>query len=110
MLARAVSAGCVAFIAGASCLSLKKDPEQKPKLLTNPRRVAVVGGGVGGCSSSYFLRRLCGDKLELHVFEKKAVGGRTTVIELDGHEYEAGGAVMHVSNKYLADFAQQFGV
>lgn len=96
--------GCTAIIAGAKCLSLKdKNPDD------NQQRVAVVGAGVGGCSSSYFLRRLCGDQLDLHVFEKAVVGGRTDVIEFDGHRYESGGAVMHDTNKYLVDFAQQFG-
>ena len=105
---RAALGGCVAFVTGASCFSFRKT-EEKQKLPTK-RRVAVVGGGVGGCSSSYFLRRLCDDQLELHVFEKDVVGGRTDVIEFDGHKYECGGAVMHNSNKYLTDFAQQFGV
>ena len=98
----------IATISGAKCLNTRKDSESE-KPLTGGARVAVVGAGVGGCSSAYFLRRLCGDQLELDVFEKAVVGGRTDVIEYDGEKYESGGAVMHSSNKYLTDFAEQFG-
>ena len=94
-------------------MSVQKDREDRsPGALPGgtPRSVAVVGAGVGGCSSAYFLRRLYGDELELHVFEKAVVGGRTDLIEFDGRKYESGGAVMHSSNRYLSDFAQQFGI
>ena len=106
---RVTLAGCIATIAGVKCLSRKKESGVTLKPFAEGRSVAVVGAGVGGCSSAYFLRRLCGDGLDLHVFEKAVVGGRTDVIEFDGHKYESGGAVMHSSNKYLADFAEQFG-
>ena len=74
-------------------------------------RVAVVGAGVGGCSAAYFLREHGGEKLDLHVFQKpgSAVGGRTAVIDFCGHTYESGGSILHTSNKYMVDFAQQFG-
>ena len=108
---RAVIAGCVSIIGGVKCLA--SDERQKTRKLVkngrDPFRVAIVGAGVGGCSSAYFLRKLCGEDIDLHVFEKAVVGGRTDVIQFDGHKYESGGAVMHSSNKYLADFAQQFG-
>ena len=107
---RATLAGCVATVVGVKCLSHKSGERPKPLSGVAGRpTVAVVGAGVAGCSSAYFLRRLCGDQLDLHVFEKAVIGGRTDVIEFDGHKYESGGAVMHSSNKYLADFAEQFG-
>ena len=108
---RAVIAGCVSIIGGVKCLA--SDERQKTRKLVkngrDPFRIAIVGAGVGGCSAAYFLRKLCGEDIDLHVFEKAVVGGRTDVIQFDGHKYESGGAVMHSSNKYLADFAQQFG-
>lgn len=100
--------GYLSIIASARCIVSSDEGQKIPK--TRPFRVAVVGAGVGGCSSAYFLRRLIGDDLDLHVFEKAVIGGRTDVIQFDGHKYESGGAVMHSSNKYLLDFAQQFGV
>lgn len=106
---RASIAGCVAIFAGVKCLSLDEGRKTRKLNGRGPFRVAVVGAGVGGCSSAYFLRKLCDDDLDLHVFEKAVVGGRTDVIQFDGHKYESGGAVMHSSNKYLADFAQHFG-
>ena len=74
-------------------------------------RVAIVGAGVGGCSAAYFLRKLGGENLDIHVWQREGspVGGRTAVIKLDGHSYESGGAVIHSSNKYLVDFAKEFG-
>ena len=72
-------------------------------------RVAVVGAGVGGCTAAYFLRQLASDSLEVHVFERDTVGGRTDVIEYDGHKYECGASEIHSSNRYLVDLAQKFG-
>lgn len=97
--------GYFSIIASARCIASSDEGTK-----TRPFRVAIVGAGVGGCSSAYFLRRLVGDSLDLHVFEKAVIGGRTDVIQFDGHKYESGGAVMHSSNKYLLDLAQQFGV
>ena len=72
-------------------------------------KVAIIGAGVGGCSTAYFLRELCGESVEVLVFSEGPVGGRAAVIEMDGHIYEAGGSVAHSSNKYLVDFRKKFG-
>lgn len=74
-------------------------------------RVAVVGAGVGGCLAAYFMRRQGGERLDLHVFQRPGcpVGGRTAVIEFCGHTHETGASIIHSSNKYLVDFAKQFG-
>ena len=74
--------------------------------------MAIVGAGVGGCLSAYFLRELGGQNLDLHVWEKnpaQVVGGRTAVMEFQGHVYETGGSVIHTGNKYLVDLAKKFG-
>ena len=88
------------------------DADEKPRKSDLPQaRVAIIGAGVGGCCASYFLRELGGDNLDIHVWQKKGVpvGGRTAVIDFAGHMYESGGSVIHTSNKYLVDFAKQFG-
>lgn len=109
-LGRAALASCLVTIAGAKCLESEgRGVHPRRTTVSSGGRVAVIGAGVGGCSASYFLRQLCGSDLDLHVFEKAKVGGRTDVLAFEGSEYESGGAVMHSSNKYLADFAQQFG-
>lgn len=76
-----------------------------------PARVAIVGAGLGGCLSAHFLRELGGQNLDLHVWEKNSsevVGGRTAVMEFQGHLYETGGSVIHTSNEHLVDLAKKF--
>jgi prenylcysteine oxidase/farnesylcysteine lyase len=74
-------------------------------------RVAVIGAGVGGCFAANFLRELGGQKLEIHVWNKKDshVGGRTATTEFAGHTFETGAAIMHTSNKYLVDATNKYG-
>lgn len=112
---RVLLAGCVSLVAGAKCFTLSKaaadpEPQAVPAVPgSSPARVAVIGAGMGGCTAAYFLRQLGGDALDVHVFEKGTVGGRTDVIEYDGHKYECGASVIHSSNKYLVDLSQRFG-
>ena len=75
-------------------------------------RVAVIGAGVGGCFAANFLRELGGQKLEIHVWNKKGsrVGGRTATTEFAGHTFETGASIMHSSNKYLMDAANKYGM
>ena len=70
-----------------------------------------MGGGVGGTASAYFLRQLLrGDSTpEIDIFEVDKVGGRLRVAELGGHEYEAGGAVIHPRNTHMQQFVKQLG-
>ena len=74
-------------------------------------RVAIVGAGIGGCCTAAFLRELGGENLDIHVWQRKGVpvGGRTAVVDFDGHLYESGGSILHNSNKYLVDFASSLG-
>ena len=74
-------------------------------------RVAVIGAGVGGCFATNFLRELGGQKLEIHVWNRKGshVGGRTATTEFAGHTFETGASIMHSSNKYLVDAADKYG-
>ena len=73
-----------------------------------PAKVAIIGGGIGGCSAAYFLRSIGGEALDIHLFTDGVIGGRCAVIEVDGQMYESGGAIIHSSNKYLVDFRKEF--
>ncbi len=84
------------------------EDEETPETLP-PAKIAIIGGGVGGCSAAYFLHKNGGDNLDLHVFNDGVIGGRCAVIEFEGETYEAGAAIIHTSNKYLVDFKKQFG-
>ena len=75
-----------------------------------PAKIAIIGGGVGGCTAAYFTRELCGDSVDITVFnETEVVGGRCAVIEFDDNVYEAGASIIHTSNKYLVNFRKKFG-
>jgi protoporphyrinogen oxidase len=71
---------------------------------------AVVGGGIGGTSASYFLHELFGpDGAHVDLFEPNKIGGRLSVTDVDGRDYEVGGAVIHPRNKYMVDFLKLLG-
>jgi predicted NAD/FAD-dependent oxidoreductase len=71
---------------------------------------AVVGGGIGGTSASYFLRELFGPNgVHIDLFEPYRIGGRLSVIAVNGRDYEVGGSVIHPRNKYMVDFLKLLG-
>ena len=75
-----------------------------------PAKVAIIGGGVGGCTAAYFIREQCGSSVDISVFnDTEVVGGRCAVIEFDGNIYESGASIIHTSNKYLVDLRKKFG-
>lgn len=82
----------------------EEEPEDLPSA-----KIAIIGGGVGGCSAAYFLKKNGGGALDIHVFNDGEIGGRCAVIDFDGETYEAGASVIHTSNKYLMDFKEEFG-
>lgn len=44
--------------------------------------VTIVGGGISGIAQAVHLKRRLGDKLELHIFEKKNEAGGVYFISL----------------------------
>ncbi|XP_054031288.1 prenylcysteine oxidase 1 [Dryobates pubescens] len=75
-----------------------------------PARIAVVGGGIGGAATAYFLRQKFGAGLRIQVLEKAAVGGRLATEQLEGAAYEAGGSVIHPLNLHMKHFVQELGL
>ncbi|GFO29477.1 prenylcysteine oxidase [Plakobranchus ocellatus] len=71
-------------------------------------RIGIIGAGIGGTSSAYFLRQLFGPKVKIDVFESEKVGGRAAVLRINGQDYEAGASIISKKNKYMIDFAQKF--
>uniref|UniRef100_A0A7S3V0W4 Prenylcysteine lyase domain-containing protein n=1 Tax=Aplanochytrium stocchinoi TaxID=215587 RepID=A0A7S3V0W4_9STRA len=66
-------------------------------------RIAIVGGGIGGASTSKFTRDLFGEEAQIDVFEKNfdRLGGRLSTVQVGKEYYEAGGSVIHPRNKYM---------
>ncbi|PSN33871.1 Prenylcysteine oxidase, partial [Blattella germanica] len=70
----------------------------------------VVGGGIGGTSACYFLNELFGkDGADIDLYESKKIGGRLSMLKIDGRYYETGGSVIHSRNKYMTDFIKILG-
>ncbi|XP_072923791.1 prenylcysteine oxidase 1-like [Hemitrygon akajei] len=75
-----------------------------------PKKIAIIGAGVGGSSSAYFLRQKFGHDVEIDVYEKGAIGGRLATITVNGQHYEIGGSVLHPLNLYMQEFVKQLGL
>ena len=100
---------CIPFIGSF----FKVDYESLYPVARNPlkttRKVAVIGYGVGGTATAYFLRELLGVSVELHVFSDGKVGGRIGVVEVAGKRFEAGAANIHKKNHYVNGLSAKLG-
>ncbi|XP_076825393.1 prenylcysteine oxidase 1-like isoform X1 [Clavelina lepadiformis] len=89
--------------------SLKNDARMKAR--RPPQRVAVVGGGIGGSSATYFLRHLFGNDVKVDLFEPSGrLCGRVATVDVAGRSYESGGSVIHDKNFYAKAIAKNFGL
>ncbi|XP_051010810.1 prenylcysteine oxidase 1 [Acomys russatus] len=75
-----------------------------------PDRIAIVGAGIGGTSSAYYLRKKFGKDVKIDVFEREEVGGRLATLEVQGDDYEAGGSVIHPLNLHMKRFVKELGL
>ncbi len=78
-------------------------------------KVAIVGAGIGGTTSAYYLRKLLTDtydmeeiNLNVTIFERGSVGGRAIDVDIAGHTYEPGPYIVHPRNKIINDFLHEF--
>jgi len=72
-------------------------------------KVAIVGAGIGGASSGYFLSQLM-PGVKITVFEKGRIGGRLATEEVDGRKYESGGSIIHGANRYMVEYLNICGL
>ncbi|XP_043939066.1 prenylcysteine oxidase-like [Protopterus annectens] len=75
-----------------------------------PKRIAIVGAGIGGTAAAYFLRQQFGKCAQIDIFENGKVGGRLATTTVEGNEYEVGGTVIHPRNLHMKDFIRQLGL
>ncbi|XP_076045567.1 prenylcysteine oxidase 1-like [Oratosquilla oratoria] len=73
-------------------------------------KIAIVGGGIGGTATAYFLHEYLGDDVILDLYEPGEIGGRLATTVIGGREYEIGGSIIHPKNNYMVDFAKKFGL
>ena len=73
--------------------------------------IAVIGGGIAGCSAAWFLRQALGERAALTVYERDAqLGGRLATLDVGGTQVESGGTIIHETNRYLASFVDQLAL
>ncbi|XP_032806540.1 prenylcysteine oxidase 1 [Petromyzon marinus] len=75
-----------------------------------PKKIAVIGAGIGGCSSAFFLRKKFGPEVVIDVFEAKQVGGRIATITVNGKVYETGASIIHPLNLHMQSFVKDLGL
>ncbi|CAL8086185.1 unnamed protein product [Calicophoron daubneyi] len=77
----------------------------------SPFRVAVIGGGMGGATTAYYLRKIFGSQISISLFEQSGrVGGRMHAVQFGGRLCETGGTFFHGYNQYMVGFAKQFNL
>lgn len=73
--------------------------------------IAIIGGGIAGCSAAWFLREALGDDASLTLYERDAqLGGRLATLGVDGTPVESGGTIIHETNRYMAGFVDRLGL
>uniref|UniRef100_A0A8C6UX03 Prenylcysteine oxidase 1 n=1 Tax=Neogobius melanostomus TaxID=47308 RepID=A0A8C6UX03_9GOBI len=80
-----------------------------PQLGDQPKKIAVIGAGIGGTATAYYLRQEFGPGVKIDVFESGAVGGRLQTVKMGDYEYEVGGAVIHPLNLHMKHFVDKLG-
>ncbi|XP_072227369.1 prenylcysteine oxidase 1 [Leuresthes tenuis] len=81
-----------------------------PELNEQPKKIAVVGAGIGGTAAAFYLRQEFGAAVKIDVFELDTVGGRLATVKIGDHEYETGGAVIHPLNLHMKHFVEKLGI
>ena len=69
----------------------------------------MVGAGIGGTSTVYFLQDLFGKDALIDVYEAGEIGGRIATVEVDDRHYESGASIFHPRNEYLLKFTEILG-
>lgn len=76
-------------------------------------RVAIVGAGVGGSSTAFYLRNISGldhGSLVIDVYERFQVGGRSSSTTLEGQTVELGASIVYGKNFYIKELAAAAGL
>ncbi|XP_061732265.1 prenylcysteine oxidase 1 isoform X2 [Nerophis ophidion] len=80
------------------------------ELQEQPKTIAVIGAGIGGAASAFYLRQEFGPGVKIDVFEPAEVGGRLATVKIGNQEYETGGAVIHPLNLHMKQFIDTLGL
>ncbi|XP_062334453.1 prenylcysteine oxidase 1 isoform X1 [Osmerus eperlanus] len=92
------------------CQTGRRSLASAPELKEPPKRIAVVGAGIGGTAAVYFLREEFGAGVKIDVFEPGTIGGRLATEKIGDNEYETGGSVIHPLNLHMKHFIEKLGI
>ncbi|ROI48940.1 Prenylcysteine oxidase [Anabarilius grahami] len=81
-----------------------------PEVREAPKKIAIIGGGIGGTAAAFFLRQEFGPGVKIEVFEAGTVGGRLATENIGGYEYETGGSIIHPLNLHMKYFLDRLGM
>ncbi|MBE3589285.1 MAG: FAD-dependent oxidoreductase [Firmicutes bacterium] len=74
-------------------------------------RIAIVGAGVAGAFSAYFLRERLGLAAEITVLEREPrVGGRVAELGIAGTRIETGATLIHTANRHMVGAVERLGL
>lgn len=88
----------------------KRSLASAPQLGDQPRKIAVVGAGIGGTATAYYLRQEFGAGVKIDIFEPGAIGGRLETVKINDYEYEVGGSIIHPLNLHMKHFVDKLGI
>ncbi|XP_078669299.1 prenylcysteine oxidase 1-like [Branchiostoma floridae x Branchiostoma belcheri] len=103
-------------LAGLGCLVLsalsisRAEADDREGKAAGPASIAVIGAGIGGASSAYYLRKLFGNDVSIDMYEPHNVGGRLATVKIGDEEYESGGTIIHPKNHYMVKFTEELGL
>ncbi|XP_056667577.1 prenylcysteine oxidase-like isoform X2 [Monodelphis domestica] len=97
-------------MAGAALLLITLVASAAASRDTPPRKIAVVGAGIGGSAAAHFLQQLFGPRVQIDVYEKGTVGGRLATITVNKQQYESGGASFNSFSLHMQDFVKLLGL
>ncbi|XP_071769641.1 prenylcysteine oxidase 1 [Centroberyx gerrardi] len=92
------------------CQTGRRSLASAPELRDQPKRIAVVGAGIGGTATAFFLRQEFGTGVKIDVFEPGTVGGRLATVKIGDYEFETGGSVIHPLNLHMKHFIDKLGI
>ncbi|VDK86216.1 unnamed protein product [Dibothriocephalus latus] len=73
--------------------------------------LGIVGGGLCGCATAYFLRQLMGPAVAITLFEKSGqLGGRVRSQRIGDNVFELGGSIFTRDNRYMSSLTDAFGL
>ncbi|XP_076876450.1 prenylcysteine oxidase 1 [Brachyhypopomus gauderio] len=99
-----------AFLLLGLCQVGRRGLASAPELTQQPKKIAIVGAGIGGTAAAYFLRQEFGPGVQINVYEAGTVGGRLATESIREYEYESGGSIIHPLNLHMKHFVDKLGL